>query len=88
MSLPFVVVTAPVILSGGSQTRIVYCVNYLHVMGATYRRSRGYDHSTHGQHQAPAAAGAAGDSRVGSGIVSPGPDATPPPRDEASGSPC
>jgi hypothetical protein len=42
---------------------IVYCADYLHVMGATYRRSRGYDHSTHGQHQAPAAAGAAGASR-------------------------
>ena len=31
---------------------IVYCADYLHVMGATHRRSRGYDHSTHSQHQA------------------------------------
>jgi hypothetical protein len=33
---------------------IVYRADYLHVMGATHRRSRSYYHSTHGQHQAPA----------------------------------
>jgi hypothetical protein len=68
---------------------IVYCADYLHVMGATHRRSRGYDHSTHGQHQAPAACRCGGrQSGLGPASFHQVPTQHRHPRDEAAGSPC
>lgn len=47
------IITGVTPLQAMKLVRIVYDADYLHVPGVPHRRSRGYDHATHSQHQAP-----------------------------------